>query len=36
MIVDKLFKTMFVKFQSDLSKVVEDMLKKKQYLLLKQ
>ena len=29
MIVDKLFKIMFAKFQSDLSKIVEDMLKKK-------
>ena len=28
MVVDKLFKNMFAKFQSDLSKVVEDMLKK--------
>ena len=27
---------MFAKFQSDLSKIVEDMLKKEQYLLLKQ
>ena len=35
MIVDKLFKIMFAKFQSDLSKVVEDMLKKEQYLLEK-
>ena len=29
MIVDKLFKNMFAKFQGDLSKIVEDMLKKK-------
>ena len=35
-IVDELFKIMFAKFQSDLSKIVEDMLKKEQYLLLKQ
>ena len=35
MIVDKLFKTMFAKFKSDLSKIVEDMLKKRTILLEK-
>ena len=29
MIVDNVLKIMFAKFQSDLSKIVEDMLKKK-------
>ena len=35
MIVDKLFKIMFAKFQSDLSEIVEEMLKKRTTLLEK-
>ena len=35
MIVDKLFKIMFAKFQSDLSKIVEDMQKVRTTLTLK-